>query len=85
MSDLVPRKNVPSSIGREMSVLDRSVDMALTAYDGIMNGALEVKQANVALGSARTLQGAVRISIQSRLAAGKLAMQEAKLVESKAA
>jgi hypothetical protein len=84
MSNLVPRKNVPSSIGREMSILDMSVDMAIAAYEGIQNGAIETKQAGVMLGSARTLQGAARISIQSRSLAGKLAQQEAKLVEGRA-
>lgn len=64
-----------------MSLLDRSVEMAESAYDAISSGATEAKNCNVMLGSARVLQGAARQRIQGRLAAGRLAFQEAKLIE----
>jgi hypothetical protein len=64
-----------------MGLLDRSVEMAEAAYLGSTTGAVETKSCNVMLGAARVVQGAARQSIASRMAAGRLAFQEAKLIE----
>lgn len=73
--------NIHPTISKEMSLLDRSVEMAESAYGAISTGAAEAKACNVMLGSARVVQGAARQSIASRLAAGRLAFQEAKLID----
>ena len=69
------------TIEKEMSHLNRSVEMAEAAFTGISTGAMEAKQCNVMLGTARVLLGVSRQSVANRLATGKLVFQEAKLVE----
>jgi hypothetical protein len=69
------------TIKTEVALLDRSVEMAETAFDAITTGAVEAKNCNVMLGAGRVLQGAARQRLTQRLAASKLAFQEAKLVE----
>jgi hypothetical protein len=73
------------SVKHEVSLLDRSVEMAEAAFDAIMSGATEAKNCNVMLGAGRVLQGAARQRLTQRLSAGRLAMQEARLVEQSAA
>jgi hypothetical protein len=73
---------VHPSIKTEVSLLDRSVEMAESAFSAISTGAVEAKSCNVMLGAGRVLQGAARQRLAGRLMAGKLAMQEAKLVQS---
>lgn len=68
------------AISKEVSLLDRSVEMAEAAFDAITSGATEAKNCNVMLGAGRVLQGAARQRLIQRLAAGKLAFQEARLV-----
>ena len=68
------------TVQHEVTLLDRSVEMAEAAFDAITSGAIEAKNCNVMLGAGRVLQGAARQRLTQRLAAGKLAMQEAKLV-----
>lgn len=72
---------VHPSVSSEVGLLDRSVEMAEAAFDGISSGVLESKTCNVMLGAGRVLQGAARIRLQTRLSAGKLALQEAKLIQ----
>lgn len=74
---------VHPAIRHEMAHLDRSVEMAEAAFQAISTGAAEAKQCNVMLGAARIHQGAARQKLASRMQAGKLAFQEAKLVEAK--
>lgn len=71
------------TIGREMSLLDRSVEMAETAFDSITSGAMEAKACNVMLGAGRVLQGAARQRLMQRLSASRLALAEAKLIDQK--
>jgi hypothetical protein len=70
------------SITYEHDLLKRSVAMAESAFADI-DGGVEAKNCSVKLSAGRVLQGAARLSITHRLAAGKLALQEAKLIESK--
>jgi hypothetical protein len=72
-------------IKTEVGLLDRSVEMAEAAFNAITTGAAEAKNCNVMLGAGRVLQGASRQRLAGRLAAGKLAMMESKLVEQQAA
>lgn len=76
---------VHPAISREVNLVDRSVEMAEAAFNGLATGAIEAKVGNVYLGAGRVLQGAARIRLATRLAAGKLALQEAKLIEQHAA
>jgi hypothetical protein len=69
------------TVTHEVGLLDRSVEMAEAAFNAITSGAIEAKNCNVMLGAGRVLQGAARQRLTQRLAAGKLAFQEAKLVE----
>jgi len=72
---------VHPSIAHEMALLDDSVLMAQQAFDAITTGALPAKDCNVMISSARTLLTASSKRLSHRLAASRLAMQEAKLIE----
>jgi hypothetical protein len=72
---------VHPSIRTEVGLLDRSVEIAEAAFTAIQTGAADARACQVYLGSARVLQGAARQRLNNRLAAGKLALQEAKLIE----
>lgn len=76
---------VHPAVAKEMGLLDRSVDLAEQAVDAITTGAMLARDCNVLLGAGRIIQSAARQNIVNRLAAGRLAMQEAKLIESEAA
>jgi hypothetical protein len=72
---------VHPTVLHEINLLDRSVEMAEAAFNAITTGAAEARNCSVMLGAGRVLQGAARQRLTQRLAAGKLALQEAKLVE----
>jgi hypothetical protein len=72
----------PNNVAREFDLFEHSVTMALNCYDGAMSGSIEIKQIIQGIAACRMIQGAARGMLAARLAAGKLAFQEAKLVNS---
>lgn len=62
-------------------LLLESVDAARSVIDGVQSGAMEAMTATRVLAAARVLQTAVSTDIRARLAAPKIAAQEAKLIE----
>ena len=66
-------------------IVQESIDAARSAIMGLQNGSLEPRHASVIVGAARTLQSAVSTDIKARIAAPKIAAQEAKLIEAEQA
>ena len=64
-------------------LLMESVEAARAVISGVQTGAMEAGIATRVLSGARVLQSAVSTDIKARLAAPRIAAQEAKLVESR--
>lgn len=62
-------------------IVQESVIAARAAISGIQNGALEPRHAAVIVSGARALQSAVTTDIRARMAAPRIAAQEAQLIE----
>jgi hypothetical protein len=62
-------------------LLVESVDAARAVIRGVQTGEMEAATATRVLSGARVLQSAVSTDIKARIAAPKIAAQEAKLVE----
>lgn len=77
-------RRVHPSISYEMNLLDRSVELAESAASAITTGEMPSKDCTILLGAGRMMQGASRLSLTHRLAANRLAMQEAKLIQESA-
>ena len=71
---------VHPTIAREMSLLEKAEDATDQAVNSIVNGELAAKECHVLLGGARSYNQTARNRLSSRLAAGRLALQEAKLI-----
>jgi hypothetical protein len=62
-------------------IVSESVEAARAAIAGIQSGALEPRHAAIMISGARALQSAVATDIKARIAAPKIAAQEALLIE----
>ena len=62
-------------------IVQESVIAARAAISGIQNGVLEPRHAAVMVSGARALQSAVATDIRARMAAPRIAAQEAQLIE----
>jgi hypothetical protein len=62
-------------------IVNESVEAARAAINGIQTGSLEPRFAAIMISGARALQSAVTTDIRARLAAPRIAVQEAKLIE----
>lgn len=58
-----------------------SVEAARAAIEGIQDGSLEPRHASILISGARSFQSAVSTDIKARMAAPKIAAQEAKLID----
>jgi hypothetical protein len=66
-------------------LLRESVDAARAVINGVQDGSMEMQTATRVLSAARVLQSAVSTDIRTRLAAPRIASQEAKLIEAERA
>jgi hypothetical protein len=62
-------------------IVAESVEAARAAIIGIQSGALEPRHAAIMISGARALQSAVSTDIRARIAAPKIAAQEALVIE----
>lgn len=62
-------------------IISESVEAARVAIAGIQDGSLEPRNAAIVISGARALQSAVATDIKARLAAPRIAAQEAKLID----